>query len=97
MKKFKVGDKVRLKQSLIKWYLSDEGQGIFYPPSGELNERDQLDLDINNTTMLCLAMRPATGVVVRINHPDSAAMNYRVEILGVPFNVGAEDLVRVYE
>jgi hypothetical protein len=88
MRNLQVGDKVFLKTSLIKWYLSKDGQSIFYPSSGVLNAYREQSLDLHNTVMLTLAMKnDIAGEVKRINWPGTSVMNYRVEILGLSLNV----------
>jgi hypothetical protein len=96
MRHLNIGDKVFLKTSLIKWYLSKDGQNTFHPYSGILDAYQEETLNQHNTVMLTLAMKnDIAGEVKRINWPGTSVMNYRVEILGLSINVEPKYLERV--
>lgn len=97
MKKFKIGDKVRPKLNLIKWYLSDEGQSIFWPSSGILDPYQEIALDHANIAILSLAMDSSlVGEVVDHHHINSKSENFKVLILDQTFNIEPKNLVRKY-
>jgi hypothetical protein len=99
LKRFRVGDKVRMKNSLAEWYLSEEGQDIFYPPSGILDNRQEMTLDLCNIAVMSSLMdKSVVGEVVNswIDYGNPKNSVYRIEIMGAQFNVNPESLVRIY-
>lgn len=96
MKRFKEGDKVKLKMEIIKWYLSSGGQEAFFPPSGVLNEKDEFDHTQMTVIMLRLAMQnDVVGTVIKVNWPhNKETINYRVKIMDGEFNLAPEYLTR---
>lgn len=96
MNKFKVGDTVRVKKDLIKWYLSDEGQDCFFPPSGVMNESQEKTHKAATVAMLSMAMdNSITGVITDHHHPFTEMENFRVEVLDAQFNISPDDLIKV--
>lgn len=92
---FKIGDTVRPKLELIKWYLSDEGQNIFWPASGVLDAHQEYSLDNANIAMLSLLLdKDLSGKIVAHHHPNSTSENFKVEILSTTFNIEPKNLVR---
>lgn len=97
MSKFKIGNKVRPKISLIKWYLSDEGQELFYPSSGILDSHQEKTLDNANIALLSLLMdNTLVGIVVNTHYINTQSENYKVLILDQTFNIEPKNLVRKY-
>jgi hypothetical protein len=95
MKKFNLGDKVRPKLSLIRYYLSDEGQEMFYPPSGKLNKEQKKNLERSTKAMLAFAIEPKLyGEVVAHHWPNSTVENYKIEIYGTHFNIEPKNLIK---
>lgn len=95
MNQLKVGDKVRLKKDLIKWYLSEVGQDCYFPPSGVLNPTEEETHSKMMVTMLTLAMdNSALGEVLRVNHPGTDDQNYRVKILDYETNIQGQYLTK---
>lgn len=91
--KFKIGDKVYLKESVIKWYLSDYGQEAFTPPSGKLDKQQELDHDLSTMIMLTLGIKnDIPGVVLAERYLGTTDENFKVLILGKTFNIEPKDL-----
>ena len=91
--KFKIGDEVYLKESVIKWYLSNDGQEAFFPPSGVMSKNNELDHDEATTIMLTLGIKnDITGRVVAEHYVGTTEENYKVQILGRNFNIQLKDL-----
>lgn len=89
---FKVGDKVRLKESIIKNYL-DDGHDSYFPASGKLDKEQKKDYDNMILTMLSLAIDSSIqGTVIAHHHPNTSDENFKVEILGNTFNIDPEHL-----
>ena len=99
LKRFKLGNKVRMTQALAKWYLSEEGQEIFFPPSGILDDRQEMDHDLCNIAVMSMLMeKSVVGEIVNswIDYGNPKDSVYRIEIMGAQFNVSPESLVRIY-
>lgn len=84
---FKVGDKVRLKESIIKNYL-DDGHDSYFPASGILDKEQRKYYDNMILTMLSLAMDSSIeGTIIAHHYPNCSDENFKVEILGRTFNI----------
>jgi len=96
MSKFKIGDKVRPKLEVIKWYLSDEGQNSYWPSSGVLDSHQEQTLDNCNVALLALALDSGlVGEIIAHHHPSNKGMeNFRVQILSGTFNISPQNLIR---
>lgn len=91
--KFKIGDKVYLKESVIKWYLSDEGQEAFFPSSGKMDKDQELDHYLSTLVMLNLGIKnDIPGVVVAEHYVGTESENYKVDLLYITFNIEPKDL-----
>ena len=91
--KFKIGDEVYLKESVIKWYLSNDGQEAFFPPSGMMSKSDEVEHNKATTIMLTLGIKnDITGRVVAEHYVGTTDENYKVYILGRNFNIQPKDL-----
>lgn len=95
--KLKLQDKVKIKQAVVKWYLSHEGQSAYFPPNGILDKEQEKSHDKATMVMLLLAMdSDITGEVVDCHYVDIPQLeNYRVLILGTEFNIEPKYLVKV--
>ena len=91
--KLQIGDTIRIKLSNTKWYLSHESQMSHY-----IYGKNKFDstYDAEMRMWLNLLLDPSiTGKVVKINWPDSADENYRVEVLGYQLNLEPRNLEKV--
>ena len=88
----KVGCKVKLDESLIKWYLNDSHE-CFVGPGGAMNKRQKKRYDNMITTMMALGIKnDILATVTEHHYPNSEVENYRVEVLGYSFNIDKKHL-----
>lgn len=91
--KFKISDEVYLKESVIKWYLSNDGQEAFFPPSGVMSKSDEVEHNKAVTTMLTLGIKnDISGVIIAEHYVGTIYENYKVLILGTTFNIKPKNL-----
>lgn len=96
MGRLKVGDKVKLSNSGIKFNLSDNGVSSYYVAGKIETKTQQKALDnMVIVTMLSLMCDDVIGQVIAVNHPGSELENYRVKILKHDCNYDKESLVKV--
>jgi hypothetical protein len=93
--KFKVGEKVFLKKSIIKWHL-EKAHDLYFPPSGTLDHEQQKQYDAMVISFLVLSLDPnIVGKVTQINWPHSKELNYKVKILDMESNFEPKNLEKV--
>lgn len=94
--KFKIGDKVKLSNRIIKWYLTTEGQDIFFPLSGIQNDHQSRIHDDVTVSMLSLCMKnDMYGEITDHHWPSSRLENFRIYVLGCYINVSPRDLTLI--
>lgn len=96
MSKFKVGDKVTIKPSVVKWYLSHDGISCHTKGLLPLDPDQQRRLDNMIVAMWALCAEPnLVGEVLRVHYPGSSIENYRVLIAGYETNIDKRNLKKV--
>lgn len=95
MKKFKVGDKVRIKKRALQFFVTEEALNGHVPPRRPMNKEENKQLDTELMVVMTLLMdnsHPAT--VLELSHEGTNFENYNVEVLGWEVRIQTKDLYK---